>query len=151
MAKGKSASEMSLSELEAALKGAKEKIQAKEQELADYRKSVHSYVLEFGKRQRQLERDFGMVPASSLGGRKAAGNHSGHGAVTQGILAVLGNANKPVTVNQIVEATRASSKPSVAQAIMKLVKAGKVHRYNKDGKTIPKGDDSQRAKAYALA
>lgn len=151
MAKSKSASEMSLSELEAALKGAKEKIEETEQQLAGFRKSVHSYVQEFGKRQRQFERDFGRSAGPSPSGRKTGSGRSGRGAVSEGILAALGRASRPISVDEIVDATGASSKPSVAQTIMKLVKAGKVHRYNKDGKTIPKGDDSQRAKAYALA
>ena len=154
MAKNKAPSEMSLSELESALKGAKEKLAGMEQELADFRKSVQGYVLEFGKRQRQYEKDFGMLAPAASKGRAAAvgnGNRAPRGTVAEGILAALGKSNKPINVDEIVSATGAKSKPSVAQTLMKLIKAGKVHRYNKDGKTIPKGDDSQRAKAYALA
>lgn len=151
----KAPSDMSLSELEKALSGAKERLTGMEKELADYRKGVQAYVLEFGKRQRQFEKAFGMVsggePGSAGNGRKRSTGRAGRGTISENILSVLGNANKPISVNDIVSATGAKSRPSIAQTLMKLVQAGKVQRYNKDGKTIPKGDDSQRAKAYALA
>lgn len=148
----KAASEMSLAELEKALTGAKERLTGMEKELADYRKSVQSYVLEFGKRQRQFEKAFGMV---AEGGNHVGNGRSGkrgpRGNVTGAIVAVLGKASKPMSVDEIFSASGSKSKPSVAQTLMRLVQAGKVHRYNKDGKTIGKNDSSQRAKGYALA
>lgn len=154
MAKNKAASDMSLGELEAALTGAKEKLRGMEQELAEYRKSVQSYVLEFGKRQRQFEREFGIAIAESAGngrGSKSGGGRARRGTVAEGILSTLGKSSKPISVDEIVVATGATSKPSVAQTLMKLIQAGKVQRFNKDGKAISKNDDSQRAKSYSLA
>lgn len=159
MTKSKAAADMSLAELEKALEGAKERLSGMEKELTDYRKSVQSHVLEFGKRQRQFEKAFGFVDASSNnghrrssgGGNISGGKRAARGTISESILAVLGKASKPINVNEIVSATGANSKPSVAQTLMKLVQSGKVHRYNKDGKPIPKGDDSQRAKGYAIA
>ncbi|MGH7241788.1 MAG: hypothetical protein ACREJD_00005 [Phycisphaerales bacterium] len=155
MAKNKTASDMTLGELEAALQGAKEKLAGMEQELADFRKSIQSYVSEFGKRQRQFEKDFGMMSSAprNAGGSTSVGGgrRAGRGTVADGILAVLGKANKPVSVDDVVKATGASSKPSIAQTIMKLVQAGKVHRYNAEGKVIPQKDKSQRARGYAIA
>lgn len=157
MAKNKPASDMSLGELESALTGAKEKLRGMEQELAEYRKSVQSYVLEFGKRQRQFEREFGLATSESSNGGargrggKAPGGRAPRGTVAESILSTLGNSGQPIGVDAIVAATGATSKPSVAQTLMKLVQAGKVQRFNKDGKAISRNDDSQRAKAYALA
>jgi len=64
---------------------------------------------------------------------------------------VLGRTCKPTSVDEIVSATSAKSKHSIAQTLMKLVQAGRMPRYSKDGKTIRKNDGSQRAKGYADA
>lgn len=160
MATTKTLSEMSLAELEKALTGAKERLTGMETELADYRKSVQSYVLEFGKRQRQFEKAFGMVSAGGgdhVGNGRGGGSKVGNskrgprGNVSNAIVTILGKASKPMGVEEIFSASGSKSKPSVAQTLMRLVQAGKVHRYNKDGKTIGKNDSTQRAKSYALA
>lgn len=71
--------------------------------------------------------------------------------MVEAITGVLKSAKSPMSADDIVSATGWKSKPSVSQTLMKLVAAGKIHRYNSEGKTIPTKDKSQRAKGYALA
>jgi len=148
----KTASDMSLAELEKALTGAREKLSGMEKELADYRKSVQSYVLEFGKRQRQFERAFGMVSEAPAARGSVIGNakRGRKGKLSASITDALKSAKSPMSADDIVSATRWKSKPSVSQTLMKMVAAGTIHRYGKDGKVMA-AKAKGRAKAYALA
>lgn len=138
---------MSLAELDSALKGAKEKMEGMEAELGEFRNSIKEYVSEFGKRQRQYEKDFGMNSAAP----RASGTRTPRGGMATAIQEALKSAKAPMSVDEIVTATGAGSKPSVSQTLMKLVQSGEVQRYNSEGKTIKKDDKTQRARGYALA